>query len=108
MTSNEQTLDPVLSMDLIKHNLKVMNRIRSKSAVVCGLAAGILGLENLNGFLFYLICCLKLSFLFLIKSQFQVDKFLPAWDMIVTYEMFSNLPSFVLFWVFAYGICHIY
>ncbi|KAJ3274841.1 ER membrane complex subunit 6 [Terramyces sp. JEL0728] len=99
----------VTSPDAIRYNLKTISKIRASTALVSGLAAGILGLENLSGFLFYLITSIILSvFLLVFKLGFQPTKFLPAFETVFTFDVSGNLSSFVLFWVLATGVCHIY
>lgn len=48
----------------LQHNTRVLSNTRSISALLLGIAAGILGLESLNGFLFYFISQQLISSLF--------------------------------------------
>ncbi|KAJ9653982.1 hypothetical protein H2198_006901 [Neophaeococcomyces mojaviensis] len=50
--------------DNIAHNVRVLSNIRSISALLLGIAAGILGLESLAGFGFYFISQQLISSLF--------------------------------------------
>ena len=48
----------------LQHNTRILSNTRSISALLLGIAAGILGLESLNGFLFYFISQQLISSLF--------------------------------------------
>lgn len=57
------TLHPLVP-DSIQHNTRILSNIRSISSLFLGIAAGVLGLESLNGFLFYFISQQLISSLF--------------------------------------------
>ncbi|KAK5944370.1 hypothetical protein PMZ80_003651 [Knufia obscura] len=50
--------------DSLQHNTRMLSNLRSISSLFLGIAAGILGLESLNGFLFYFISQQLISSLF--------------------------------------------
>jgi len=50
--------------DSLQHNTRMLSNARSISSLFLGIAAGILGLESLNGFLFYFISQQLISSLF--------------------------------------------
>ncbi|KIW13872.1 hypothetical protein PV08_06653 [Exophiala spinifera] len=56
-------LDPLVPESLT-HNTRTLSNIRSISGLLLGIAAGILGLESLQGFGFYLAANMILSALF--------------------------------------------
>ncbi|KAJ9603060.1 hypothetical protein H2200_012355 [Cladophialophora chaetospira] len=56
-------LDPLVP-DSIQHNTRTLSNIRSISGLLLGIAAGILGLESLYGFGFYLLSNTLISLLF--------------------------------------------
>ncbi|KIW22250.1 uncharacterized protein PV07_12156 [Cladophialophora immunda] len=56
-------LDPLVP-DSLTHNTRTLSNIRSISGLLLGIAAGILGLESLYGFGFYLLCNTLISALF--------------------------------------------
>ncbi|KAK5052772.1 hypothetical protein LTR84_002638 [Exophiala bonariae] len=56
-------LNPLVPESLM-HNTRTISNIRSISGLLLGVAAGILGLESLYGFAFYLAANLLLSALF--------------------------------------------
>lgn len=50
--------------DSLQHNTRMLSNLRSISSLFLGIAAGILGLESLTGFLFYFISQQLISSLF--------------------------------------------
>ncbi|KIX05533.1 uncharacterized protein Z518_06405 [Rhinocladiella mackenziei CBS 650.93] len=48
----------------IQHNTRTLSNIRSISGLLLGIAAGILGLESLHGFVFYVLANMLISALF--------------------------------------------
>ncbi|KAH0827643.1 hypothetical protein AYO21_07820 [Fonsecaea monophora] len=56
-------LDPLVPESLT-HNTRTLSNIRSIAGLLLGIAAGILGLESLTGFGFYLACNTLISALF--------------------------------------------
>jgi hypothetical protein len=70
-----------------------------------GAAAGVLGLEGLQGVLFYLLASLYLSaILYLFQATYTTTKT----STILTDGLASAAQSYVLFWTLFYGIVHIY
>ncbi|EXJ77258.1 hypothetical protein A1O3_10416 [Capronia epimyces CBS 606.96] len=56
-------LNPLVP-DSLTHNTRTLSNIRSISGLLLGIAAGILGLESLWGFAFYLVSNMLISALF--------------------------------------------
>ncbi|OAJ39935.1 hypothetical protein BDEG_23729 [Batrachochytrium dendrobatidis JEL423] len=54
---------PNMSIETVQYNFKVIDHTRSSLALFSGAAAGILGLQGLYGFLFYLAVSLFMSLL---------------------------------------------
>jgi hypothetical protein len=68
-----------------------------------GAAAGVIGLEGLQGILFYLLASLYLSaILYLFQTTYY------SITSILTDGLASATQSYVLFWTLFYGIVHIY
>lgn len=99
--------DPI-SGNKLARNIKHLTFCRASLAIVSGLAAGILGLESLAGFAFYLGVSAVLSIGLMFKTGFNVQKYFPDTLTMLTFGIFANMPSYVLFWTLAYGIVHIY
>jgi hypothetical protein len=108
--SKSQTKDEnaTLSLEAIQANLSNISIARAKLALASGTAAGILGLESFSGFGFYILCSAGLSVLLLIKVGFAPRKYFPSSEMVWTFDVLGNLSSYILFWVLAYGVVHVY
>lgn len=69
------TLHPLVQESL-QHNTRMLSNIRSISSLFLGIAAGILGLESLYGFLFYFVSQQLISSLFyFILVEGSAEKF---------------------------------
>jgi hypothetical protein len=86
--------------------LQTVSNIRSLTASLFGVAAGILGLESFPGFLFYALGSLVVSLLiFSLRANAQAKSYFhaPISDMWVG-DLFGGLMSFVLTWTLFYGL----
>lgn len=94
----------------VAHNMKQLQFIRSCFAAIAGSAAGILGLTNWSGFLFYALSWTILAtMLILIKSHSQPSKyFMNGWRELVVDGALGGLLSYILFHTFLYGLVHLY
>lgn len=92
------------------HNAKQLQFIRSCFAAIAGSAAGILGLTNWNGFLFYALSWTILaSLLLLIKCSSQPGLyFINGWREVVVDGALNGLLSYILFHTLLYGLVHLY
>jgi hypothetical protein len=87
-------------------SLQTVSNIRSLTASLFGVAAGILGLESFPGFLFYALGSLVVSVLiFSLRANAQAKSYFhaPISDMWVG-DLFGGLMSFVLTWTLFYGL----
>jgi len=86
--------------------MQTISNIRSLTASLFGIAAGILGLESYPGFLFYLLGTLFVSRLIFFQraegqpSRYFQSQFSDLWSA----EVFGGLSSFVLTWTLFYGL----
>ncbi|KAI8888513.1 DUF786-domain-containing protein [Backusella circina FSU 941] len=92
----------------VMHNTRQLQYIRSCFAAIAGSAAGILGLTNLNGFLFYGVSWLILSGLLLLTRKNINKHFINGYKDIVLDGAMGGLLSFVLFHTLLYGLVHLY
>jgi len=103
--------DPITfySPEAFRHNAKVLLFIRSCASGAAGIAAGILGLQNYSGFIFYAVISLILGFiLWLGKTGANSKRYFISPLAIWTDEVGGNAVSFLLFWTLSYGLVHIY
>ncbi|KAH6572387.1 hypothetical protein BASA50_007045 [Batrachochytrium salamandrivorans] len=100
---------PQLSGDCLKYNFKSIDYARSSLALFSGAAAGILGLQGLYGFLFYLVVSLGMSLsYYFYTTGMKPAVYLPTSAQVWTQGVFTNLSSYVLFWTLAFGLVHVY
>ncbi|MCJ1283687.1 hypothetical protein MMC26_003018 [Xylographa opegraphella] len=101
----ELAIHPIVP-ESVRHNAQVLSSIRSLTASLFGIAAGILGLESYPGFIFYLLGTLVVSALVwgvLAKGKpedFFESKLSGLWAQ----DVFGGLSSFVLTWTLFYGL----
>ncbi|MCJ1243031.1 hypothetical protein MMC30_000227 [Trapelia coarctata] len=98
-------INPIVP-DSVRHNGQVISQIRSLTASLFGIAAGILGLESYPGFLFYLFGTLVVSALIWgVLAHGKPERFFESqlsglWGK----DVFGGLSSFVLTWTLFYGL----
>ncbi|KAI8099400.1 transmembrane protein 93-like protein [Halteromyces radiatus] len=93
----------------LMHNTKQLQYIRSCFAAIAGAAAGILGLTNWSGFLFYALSWSVLCILLLlIKTSSPSQHFVSGWRDIVINGAMNGLLSYTLFHTLLYGLVHLY
>ena len=91
------------------NNLNNLAWLRAVMAIVSGVCAGILGLESLWGFMFYLATSFLLSAsIFFTRIEGKPELYFTSLTFLMIHEVFSNLVSFVLFWTLFYGLMHVY
>ncbi|KAI9365767.1 Rab5-interacting protein-domain-containing protein [Pilaira anomala] len=92
----------------IMHNTRQLQYIRSCFAAIAGSAAGILGLTNLSGFLFYALSWTILSLLLIARTSNMKKYFIQGYKEVVFDGALSGLLSFILFHTLLYGLVHLY
>lgn len=90
----------------IDSNSQVLSNIRSLTASLFGVAAGILGLESYPGFLFYLCGTFVVSLLvyFTLTEARPTRYFQSQLSDLWGAELLGGLSSFVLTWTLFYGL----
>jgi hypothetical protein len=93
----------------VMHNARQLQYIRSCFSAIAGSAAGILGLENVNGFLFYGASWLVLSILLVVTRTSKPHKFfIHGYKEMVFDGALGGLLSYILFHTLCYGLVHLY
>jgi hypothetical protein len=91
------------------YNVKNLAWLRAVMAIVSGICAGILGLESLWGFMFYIATSVLLSAsIYITRVEAQPELYFNTASFLMIHDVFSNLVSFVLFWTLFYGLMHVY
>ncbi|ORX44238.1 DUF786-domain-containing protein [Hesseltinella vesiculosa] len=92
----------------VMYNGMQLQYIRSCFAAIAGSAAGILGLTNWSGFLFYGVSWSVLSALLLLKAPSPSKHFMAGWQDMVVNGAMNGLLSYILFHTLLYGLVHLY
>lgn len=105
LDENKQTI----ILEALQNNFKKIDGYESVCFIAAGNIAGILGLTNIKGLIFFLVISLTITVGVGIKLKFDFhDKmnssFFNAWWNGVT----NHVLSFVLFWTLAYALVYIY
>ena len=87
----------------------MVSQIRSLTASLFGIAAGILGLESIYGFIFYFFGTILVSELIssLLAGGKPESFFESQWSGLWGKDVFGGLSSFVLTWTLFYGLVRI-
>ena len=103
------TATPMFSQEPFLFNLNNLAWLRAVMAIVSGICAGILGLESLWGFMFYLATSVLLSAsIWITRINGQPELYFNNLSSLMIHDVFPNLVSFVLFWTLFYGLMHVY
>ncbi|KAI8087852.1 uncharacterized protein B0P05DRAFT_530386 [Gilbertella persicaria] len=92
----------------VAHNQRQLQFIRSCFAAIAGSVAGILGLQNLSGFLFYAVSWIILSILLVVKTAGNKGYFIHGYRDVVLDGALGGLLSYILFHTLLYGLVHLY
>ncbi|CDW55583.1 Rab5ip and Ribosomal S4 and S4 domain containing protein [Trichuris trichiura] len=105
-SSNE--CEQIYSDGAVRNNYAVLEYSRTCQAAASGVAAGILGLTGLNGFMFYCLCAFVQSAVWCWKAGFHLSDYFTHPSAVLTHGVLGGLFTYVLFWTFLYGIVHVY
>lgn len=96
----------ISALSVVDPDSQVLSNIRSLTASLFGVAAGILGLESYPGFLFYLCGTLVVSLLvyFTLAEARPTRYFQSQLSDLWGAELLGGLSSFVLTWTLFYGL----
>eukprot|EP00746_Dinoflagellata_sp_MGD_P145017 gnl/MRDRNA2_/MRDRNA2_77694_c0_seq1.p1 gnl/MRDRNA2_/MRDRNA2_77694_c0~~gnl/MRDRNA2_/MRDRNA2_77694_c0_seq1.p1 ORF type:complete len:132 (-),score=30.79 gnl/MRDRNA2_/MRDRNA2_77694_c0_seq1:191-586(-) len=90
------------------HNTKTLAQMRTFSAIVAGIVAGLLKFENLAGFAVLLFITFLHSFMIAIKMGGNVTRHFQKPQDVFVQQLGSGIMTFILFWTLAYDIVHIF
>ncbi|KRY12135.1 U3 small nucleolar ribonucleoprotein IMP3 [Trichinella patagoniensis] len=96
--------DAAFSEWAVRNNFSVLEYSRTCQAAASGVAAGILGLTGLAGFVFYFLCALAQSCVWYWKTDCCWKDYFPNFSTILLHGLFGGLFTYVLFWTFLYGM----
>lgn len=91
-------------------NMQKMERIRSFMGIISGCCAGILGLINWSGIIFFVVMHIVVATSLLSRMEFTLSKYRKG-SGIVGFMMEgaqSSFLSFMLFWTLFYGLVYLF
>ncbi|KAI9835148.1 MAG: hypothetical protein M1819_002517 [Sarea resinae] len=99
------TISPLVPEN-IQHNALTLSQLRSLTASLFGIAAGVLGLESYAGFLFYFAGSLVVSGLLYAFSAERDPKayFYGGVRELVEKDVVAGLSGYVLTWTLVFGV----
>uniref|UniRef100_A0A5S6QYK7 ER membrane protein complex subunit 6 n=1 Tax=Trichuris muris TaxID=70415 RepID=A0A5S6QYK7_TRIMR len=100
--------EQIYSDGAVRNNYAVLEYSRTCQAAASGVAAGILGLTGLNGFVFYCLCAFVQSGIWCWKAGFHLRDYFAHPSAVLTHGVLGGLFTYILFWTFLYGIVHVY
>ncbi|CAG0883402.1 unnamed protein product [Cyprideis torosa] len=89
-------------------NRGIIEYCRTCMVTLAGCTAGILGLTGLQGFLFFFLSNVLLWFFVLYKAGRDWNKYFLSRRALLTGNPVGGLFTYVLFWVFFFGMVHVY
>ena len=92
----------------IRQNHMILEYCRTSMSALAGCTAGILGLTAWYGFAFYIITCVLLWVMILMKAGPSWNKFFRERTPILTGTLTGGIGTYILFWTFIYGMVHVY
>lgn len=106
---------PPLKLKLTSYPLQTLSNLQSLTASLFGVAAGILGLESYDGFLFYVVFSLLTAALFYAvrvapeslaagKPALDTSRYFRGSLELWTSGVFGGLAGFILTWTLFYGL----
>ncbi|OHF01368.1 hypothetical protein CORC01_03401, partial [Colletotrichum orchidophilum] len=113
-SERDYQISPIVQ-ESVMHNTKTLSNLQSLSASLFGVAAGILGLESYNGFLFYLIFSFITAGLFYILRIapestsaglpfLSTSRYFKGPFDFWTSGLLGGLSGFILTWTLFYGL----
>lgn len=98
----------VFSEAAMRHNIGILEYSRTCQAAGAGMASGILGLTGISGFIFYIVFVILQAVFWEMKANFVWEDYFINRSLLLTHSLISGLFTYILFWVFLYGMVHVY
>ncbi|EFO19461.1 hypothetical protein LOAG_09031 [Loa loa] len=98
----------IFSEVAMRHNVGILEYSRTCQAAASGMASGILGLTGVSGFIFYFILVVLQALFWEMKANFEWQNYFMNRSLSLTHSLISGLFTYILFWVFLYGMVHVY
>eukprot|EP01137_Pigoraptor_chileana_P012533 Opistho-2@65009 len=100
--------DKTINERALRSNGASLDRSRVMVGAVAGATAGILGLTNLQGFMFYFVSHLIFASLMTVKFGTHATDFFKSISALWLDGLLGHVLTFVLFWTLLFGIVHVF
>lgn len=103
---SSQAVDQRYSLSSITSNKQKLQRLQDVMSLSLGIAAGVLGLESLGGFAFYLVGIIAsdLSFLAICCQNSPGNFFVSPVKEVILEGLFTSLAGYVMMWCMTYAL----
>jgi len=107
--NEDMRIDPLdaHSGERMMQNMMFLGNSRVVVSMAAGIAAGVLGLTSVTGFLFMVFWGCVLSAAFIAQAEFDVLKYFPSMLIVVQDSVMPSM-TFVMFWTIAYDFFHVF
>lgn len=92
----------------VRQNSSIVDYCRTAGAVIAGVAAGIMGLTGLYGFIFFVLFSTSLSVVLTMKAGRDWNKYFTTKRQLWLDGVLGGLFTYILVWTFLYGMVHVY
>ncbi|CAI5448881.1 unnamed protein product [Caenorhabditis angaria] len=106
-SKSDKKSDECYNATAITSNAESLEFGRTCQSCAAGIAAGILGLTGFNGFILFFLSVGVQALFWNIKAQGNWLNYFPERNSF-TWSIGNGLFTFVLLWVFFYGMVHVY
>mmetsp|Transcript_98772 Transcript_98772/g.205890 ORF Transcript_98772/g.205890 Transcript_98772/m.205890 type:complete len:124 (+) Transcript_98772:124-495(+) len=97
-----------LIMPALQHNSWILNQARIFSGVMAGCVAGLLRCEGLAGLFVFIFITILHSVMIFTKMSCNPTRHFPKAHSVFLQQFATGLLPFILFWMLAFDIVHIF
>ena len=92
---------------ILASNLRALVGVRTLTTIFTGLAAGVIGMNGLEGVLFYLLVDLFVGLVLAIRFGFKAAPFFQSLYQVVMTGYAANVMTFMVSWIFVHNIVYV-
>ena len=92
---------------ILGSNLRSLVAVRTLTTIFTGLAAGVIGMNGLEGVLFYLIVDLFVGLVLAFRFGFKAEPFFQSLYQVVMTGYAANVMTFMVSWIFVHNIVYV-
>jgi hypothetical protein len=91
----------------LTQNMQALDKCRTQSLIIGGIAAGIFGFDGLQGMLFYLFIVALVSIVIAAKLGFSGKPYFMSLSQATTTGLFNNMLTYMLLWVMIHNFVYV-